>query len=92
MNAKQVVFWIYVVAFAIGALAIVSIPQDAWKYIADWQKGVFGFQILLGICGILIAWWVSEDDGKIEDHRIELRHISERVHDLERELEKKENT
>ena len=84
MSQREIVFWFYVLGLGIGVVSLAAIPQTYWKYIADWQKAIFGFQILLAICGVLIAYWVSEDQKEIERHRDELHTISKRIYELEK--------
>jgi hypothetical protein len=84
MNARQAVFWIYLIALIIGIVSIVAIPIESWKYIADWQKALFGFQILLGICGVLIAYWVVRDGEDLKNHQGQFRRISDRLDEIEK--------
>jgi len=90
LNAREAVFWIYLINLAIGIVAIATIPGEYWKYIADWQKALFGFQILLGTCGVLIAFWVSEDVDEISSLQVRIGRLEDWQNQLNLERSKEE--
>jgi len=90
VNAREAVFWIYIIALAIGIVSIATIPIEYWKDIADWQKALFGFQILLGICGVLIAFWVSEDVDEIRSLQVRIGRLEDLQNQLNLERHKEE--
>lgn len=59
MKARQFVVWIYVLAFFLSIAGIGSVYFDLslWKYILPWQQAMFAFYLLVGFCGILLAYW-----------------------------------
>ena len=97
MNARQTVFWIFLINLAIGVVAIATIAaiyQETWKNIPDLLKGMFGLLIPLGICGVLIAYWVARDAEDLENHQVQFRRISYRLDEIEkrhREEDKKKD-
>jgi predicted membrane channel-forming protein YqfA (hemolysin III family) len=92
MNLREIVVCVYSSAFLIALIGIALIPEETWKYIADWQKITFAFYILVGFCGVLIAYWVYDDGSKI-DHLTERLSavegsLQKRIFDLEEKIEK----
>jgi hypothetical protein len=90
VNAREAVFWICLINLAIGVVAIATIPQESWKYIADWQKALFGFQILLGICSVLIAFLISEDVDEIRTLQVRIERLEDWQNQLNMERHKEE--
>jgi hypothetical protein len=90
VNAREAVSWIFLIDLVIGIIAIAAIPQDYWKYIADWQKALFAFQILLGICGVLIGFWVSGDADEIRSLQVRIRRLEDLQNQLNMERHKEE--
>ena len=68
MTAREFVVWIYVIAFFLSVCGIGSVYFDLslWKYIALWQQTLLAFYLLVGFCGILVAYWVYEDGQQTE--------------------------
>ncbi len=83
MKARQFVVWIYVIAFFLSIAGVGSVYFDLslWKYIALWQQALFAFYLLVGFCGILVAYWVYEDGQELED-------LYKAQHDLRSDLRK----
>ena len=105
MNARETVFWIYLIALVIGIvlmfLVLQAIPKVVWEflqYIPVYMKieiaGAIGFVILLCICGVLIAYWVARDAEDLENHQVQFRRISYGLDEIEkrhREEDKKKD-
>jgi hypothetical protein len=71
MNLRRHVLAVYVIALFLIAVAVGGIPSADWKYVSDWQKGLFAFQILIAVCGVLMAYWLYDDEQRMD----ELEHL-----------------
>ena len=72
MNSRQFVLYIYLLAFFLALAAVLGIPAEAWKYLDLWQQFLMGFYILVGVCGILIAYWVYTDGKTLSEMEVRL--------------------
>jgi hypothetical protein len=63
---RQIVVFVYFVAFCLAVFGLLSIPAQAWQYVPNWEKALFAFYFLVAFCGVLLAYWVYEDGKKIE--------------------------
>jgi len=88
MNPRAFVVLVYVITFFLSIGGIISIPADAWKYIAFWQQTLFAFYILVGFCGFLIAFWVYEDGEELNRLGVEKYLLWKQVQDLENKMKK----
>jgi di/tricarboxylate transporter len=81
MKAREFVVWIYVIAFflSVGGIGSVYFDRSLWKYISLWQQTLFAFYLLVGFCGVLLAYWVHEDEEQID-------WLAERLRGLERSV------
>jgi hypothetical protein len=101
VNAREAVFWIYIIALAIGIIlmflvlqAIPKVVWELWQYIPVDKKieiaGAIGFLILLPICGILISFWVSEDVDEIRTLQVRIERLEDWQNQLNMERHKEE--
>lgn len=65
MALRDFVVVIYVIAFIVSIISILSIPQDLWRFLSLGQTLAFGFSLLVGFCGVLLAYYVSVDGENI---------------------------
>lgn len=89
MNLREFVVWIYIGALSLSICGILAIPWQTWSYIGTWQILLFVFYILVGFCGILIAYWVSVDYERIIE--LEIAH-DKRLEKLREEIKKLKKT
>jgi len=84
MNLRKFVVDVYIGVFFLAIGGIALIPGEVWQYISDWQKVLFVFYILVGFCGVLVAYWVYEDDGAIRRIEEQNHLLRKRIEELER--------
>jgi hypothetical protein len=78
MALRGFVLLIYIIAFLIAIISVASIPQEAWQLLSLGQKLVFGFFILVGLCGVLLAYFVWEDGEKLDELSYEIHLKAEK--------------
>lgn len=64
MSFRGFVVVIYIIALLVAIASVVSIPQDVWQLMSLGQTLAFGFSLLVGFCGVLLAYYVYVD-GKV---------------------------
>lgn len=57
---------VYVINFLIGVGAVGYVLNEFGDFLQDWEKALYVYYIGLGLCGLALAYWVSEDEEKIE--------------------------
>jgi hypothetical protein len=67
MNLRKSIVYVYIFAFALAVLSVLIVPPQVWQYVSDWQKAMVMFQLLLGACGVALAYWVAKDSDQIEE-------------------------
>jgi len=55
------------VSITFMALYAGSNAYSQWKVISDWARTTAVMNIILGFCGILLAYWVYVDDDRINE-------------------------
>jgi len=84
MNIRGFVVSIYVLAFLLALGGVVGIPETAWTYIQDWEIALFAFYILIGFCGVLLAFWVYQDGQSLHD-------LNEKIYAFQKKIDEFEN-
>ena len=77
-NLRSIVLTIYKITFVLGVAGVILTSLATWQYISFQQALLFGFYILLGFCGVLIAYWLVEDDRRISFLEYEIRSLKEK--------------
>lgn len=91
MNLREFVLYVYFIAFIISLIAVASIPipSQVWKLVPDWEKtllvATLAFSILVGFCGVLLAYFVKKDEELIEWLREDVSRLKTEIDRLVRE-------
>jgi hypothetical protein len=64
LNFRGFIVIIYVIALLITIASVLSLSPSEWQSLSLGQTLAFGFSLLIGFCGVLIAYFVYLD-GKI---------------------------
>lgn len=64
MAFRGFVVVVYIIALLIAVVSVLLIPQGVWQSMSLGQTLAFGFSLLVGFCGILLAYYVYVD-GKV---------------------------
>jgi hypothetical protein len=64
---RLIVFFIYAAAFAIVIFHVLLIPQSVWAIGGIELILTLGFSLLVGFCGVALAYFVYVDGEDIED-------------------------
>jgi len=75
---RVIVFFLYVISFLISLGIVAVVPGEAWAVLSDWQKVLFAYYVLLGFCGVLMAYWVCVDEDSIRKLYWKIEKIEKR--------------
>ena len=65
--------FVYVIAFIISIIGVLSIPQDVWRLLSFGQTLLLWFSVLVGFCGVLLAYFVYVDGENLESLQSTIR-------------------
>jgi len=78
--------WVYSIAFFLSIIELLVMPNEMWSQIDLWQMAIFGFQRLVGVSAILIAYWVYDDGDAREWLEDEVLKMRDKVSELEKKI------
>jgi uncharacterized membrane protein HdeD (DUF308 family) len=57
----------YVISFLLILGVIATIPSAFWTANNAWEEDIFAWDILIGLCGVLLAYWVFKDEEDVKN-------------------------
>ena len=79
--------------FLIGIFATSYILNVFWSFLEMWQMTLYVYYLVLGFCGVAIAYWIAMDGKHVERCAVEIQDLERRILDLERRIDHiKKNT
>ena len=52
-----------------------------------WQMTLYVYYLVLGFCGVAIAYWIAMDGKHVERCAVEIQDLERRILDLERRID-----
>jgi hypothetical protein len=83
---RRFVVVFYVIAFTLSIVGIFSIPQNAWQLLSSGEKVLMGFNLLVGFCGVLLAYFVYVDGEDLKSLQATIRRNSSQTSEPYEEL------
>ena len=58
-----------------------------WNALETWQMALYVYYLVLGFCGVAIAYWIAMDGKYIEHCAVNIEDLERRILDLERKID-----
>jgi hypothetical protein len=86
MRMRTFLAYMYLLNFVIGIFATVYFLNSSWSYLETWQMSLYFYYLVLGFCGVAVAFWIVMDGKHIEHCSVEIQNLERRILDLERQI------
>ena len=73
--------------FLIGIFATSYVLNVFWSFLEMWQMTLYVYYLVLGFCGVAIAYWIAMDGKHVERCAVEIQDLERRILDLERRID-----
>lgn len=77
--------------FLVGIFATGYVLNVFWNHLEAWQTTLYIYYIVLGFCGMAIAYWIIADGKDIEHGLVEIQDLERRILDLEKRIDRVKN-
>lgn len=88
MKMRTFLAFLHLLNFLIGIFATVYVLNIFWNYLEAWQLVLYIYYIVLGFCGVTIAYWIVVDGKDIEHSVVQIQELERRILDLERKIDR----
>ena len=78
--------YLHLLNFLIGIFATIYVLNIFWNYLEAWQIVLYIYYLVLGFCGVAIAYWIVADGKDIKHGVVEIQDLERRILDLERKI------
>jgi hypothetical protein len=79
--------YMHLLNFLIGIFATSYILNVFWTALETWQMALYVYYLVLGFCGVAIAYWIAMDGKYIEHCAVNMQDLERRILDLERKID-----
>ena len=87
MKMRTFLAYTHLLNFLIGIFATSYILNVFWSFLEMWQMTLYVYYLVLGFCGVAIAYWIAMDGKHVERCAVEIQDLERRILDLERRID-----
>jgi hypothetical protein len=87
MKMRTFLAYTHLLNFLIGIFATSYILNVFWNALETWQMALYVYYLVLGFCGVAIAYWIAMDGKYIEHCAVNIQDLERRILDLERKID-----
>ena len=87
MKMRTSLAYTHLLNFLIGIIATGYVLNVFWNHLETWQLTLYAYYIVLGFCGVAIAYWIALDGRHIERSAVAIRDLEKRILDLEKKID-----
>ncbi|MDH5419334.1 MAG: hypothetical protein OEY39_07820 [Candidatus Bathyarchaeota archaeon] len=87
MKMRTFLAYTHLLNFLIGIFATGYVLNVFWSFLETWQMSLYVYYLVLGFCGMAIAYWIAMDGKHIEHCTVEIQDLERRILDLERRID-----
>ena len=81
---RRIVLLIYLGSFLLVLANLIGISPRVWSMMTLEEIGSVLLSVVLSLCGVLLAFWLYDDNIEIERMRGEIDKLRSQVHRLEK--------
>jgi len=87
MKMRTFLAYTHLLNFLIGIFATSYVLNVFWSFLETWQMALYVYYLVLGFCGVAIAYWIAMDGKYIEHCAVNIHDLERRILDLERKID-----
>lgn len=87
MKMRTFLAYTHLLNFLIGIFATSYVLNVFWSFLETWQMALYVYYLVLGFCGVAIAYWIGMDGKHIEHCAVNIHDLERRILDLERKID-----
>lgn len=87
MKMRTFLAYTHLLNFLIGIFATSYVLNVFWSFLEMWQMTLYVYYLVLGFCGVAIAYWIAMDGKHVERCAVEIQDLERRILDLERRID-----
>jgi hypothetical protein len=87
MKMRPFLAYTHLLNFLIGIFATSYVLNVFWSFLETWQIALYIYYLVLGFCGVAIAYWIAMDAKYIEHCAVNIHDLERRILDLERKID-----
>ncbi|PVX25542.1 MAG: hypothetical protein CW691_04185 [Candidatus Bathyarchaeum sp.] len=72
--------------FLVMIFVTVYVLNSFWGQQQDWWLALYGYYVILGCSGAVIAAWIAIDGKRLESYAVKIRSLEKKLIELEKKI------
>jgi predicted membrane protein len=86
LRMRTFLAYFHLLNFAIMIFATVYVLNSLWGQLETWSLTLYIYYIILGLCGVAIAFWIAIDGKRLERYASKIRDLEKKLIELEKKI------
>jgi hypothetical protein len=80
--------YFHLLNFLIMIAVTIYILNSSWAQTEDWLLAIYGYYVILGISGVVIALWIAIDGKRLERYALKIKDLEKKLIAIEQKIRK----
>ena len=79
MRVRTFLSFFHLLNFLIMIIVTFYLLNNYWGQIKDWLLAIYGYYVIVGISGVIIALWIAIDGKRLEGYAIKIKKLERKL-------------
>jgi hypothetical protein len=86
MRMRTFLAYFHLLNFLIMIFVTIYLLNSFWGQLEDWLLAIYSYYLVLGISGVVIAFWIAIDGKRLERYAVKIREMENKLIELEKKI------
>ena len=78
--------YFHLLNFLIMIILTIYLLNNFWGQMEDWLLAIYSYYLILGLSGVVIAFWIAIDGKRLERYAIKIRELEKKLIAVEQKI------
>lgn len=78
--------YFHLLNFLIMIILTIYLLNNFWGQMEDWLLAIYSYYLILGLSGVVIAFWIAIDGKRLERYAIKIRELEKKLVAVEQKV------
>ena len=86
MKMRTFLAYFHLLNFLIMIFVTIYLLNRSWGQMGDWWLAIYSYYLILGLSGVVIAFWIAIDGKRLKRYAIMIRELENKLIVLEKKI------
>jgi predicted membrane protein len=86
MRMRTFLAYFHLLNFLIMILVTIYLLNNFWGQMEDWLLAIYSYYVIVGLSGVVIAFWIAIDGKRLERYSIKIRELEKKLIAVEQKI------